>query len=256
MRVAALYDIHANLPALEAVLLDLSREHVDEVVVGGDVLPGPMPVETLTRLLDIGCHVNFILGNGDREVLAQMSGTETDWYRSASEQWRAPVRWSAEQLRADNALLLADWPATCRLKIHGLGEVLFCHATPRNDTDVFTRLTPAEYLAPILERANAPVILCGHTHMQFERRVGHMRVVNAGSVGMPFGNPGAYWLMLSTDVELRYTPYDLESAATRVRATAYPHAEQFAEQSILRPPSEEDALASLARIELAAEPSR
>src|SRR5262245_30365907 len=102
MRVAAIYDIHANLAALKAVLEEVSRADVDEVVVGGDVFPGPQPLETLARLLDINMPVQFILGNGDREVLAQMRGTQTDWYRSAAEQWRAPVRWTAEQLRPEH----------------------------------------------------------------------------------------------------------------------------------------------------------
>jgi predicted phosphodiesterase len=247
MRVAAIYDIHANLPALEAVLHEISRAQVDQVVVGGDVLPGPMPRETLTRLLDIGSPAHFILGNGDREVLAQMAGVESDWYRTAPEQWREPVRWTAEQLRPEHQRLLAGWPATCRMAIRGLGEVLFCHATPRNDTDVFTRATPADRLVPVFEPVSVPVVVCGHTHMQFDRTVGRVRVVNAGSVGMPFGEPGAYWLVLGPGIELRRTPYDLASAAERIRATEYPQAQQFATQSVLRPPSEEEMLAAFAR---------
>ncbi len=252
MRVAAIYDIHANLPALEVVLQEINRAGVDQVVIGGDVLPGPMPSETMARLLDIDFPVKFILGNGDREVLARMTGTETDWYRSAPEHWREPVRWSADQLQPEHQRELAIWPATCRLTVQGIGEVLFCHATPRNDTELFTRRTPLDRLAPIFERVEVPVVVCGHTHMQFDRTVGRLRVVNAGSVGMPFGEPGAYWLVLGPDVELRHTPYDLTSAAERIRATAYPQAEQFATQSVLRPPSEEDTLASLARAELRA----
>src|SRR6185295_1027309 len=133
MRVAAIYDIHANLPALEAVLDDIRHAEVDRVVVGGDVLPGPMPGETLARLLAVDLPVQFIHGNGDREVLAQMAGTETDWYRTAPEPWREPVRWTAQQLQPEHERLLAGWPATCRAGIDGVGEVLFCHATPRND---------------------------------------------------------------------------------------------------------------------------
>jgi putative phosphoesterase len=254
MRVAAVYDIHANLPALEAVLQEIGRAGVDQVVIGGDVLPGPMPRETMTRLLDSDLPVKFILGNGDREALARMTGTETDWYRSAPGPWREPVRWSAEQLRPEHQRVLASWPATCRLTVRGIGEVLFCHATPGNDTEVFTRRTPPGRLATLFERVEVPVVVCGHTHMQFDRTVGPVRVVNAGSVGMPFGEPGAYWLLLGPDVELRHTLYDLASAAERIRATAYPQAEQFAAQSVLRPPSEEDALASFARAELRNEP--
>jgi putative phosphoesterase len=252
MRVAAIYDIHANLPALEVVLEEINRAQVDQIVIGGDVLPGPMPRETMARLLEIDFPVKFILGNGDREVLARMTGTETDWYRSAPEQWREPIRWSAGQLQPQHQRELAAWPATLRLTVQGIGEVLFCHATPRNDTDVFTRQTPSDRLGPIFERLDVQVVVCGHTHMQFDRTVGRVRVVNAGSVGMPFEKPGAYWLMLGPDVELRHSPYDLTRAAKRICATPYPQAEQFAAHSVLRPPSEEDSLASFARAELTA----
>ena len=121
MRVAAIYDIHANLPALDAVLREIQDARVDQVVVGCDVLPGPMPRECLARLLDIGAPVQFILGNGDREVLAQMIGAETDWYRTAPDQWRVPVRWTAEQLHPEHQELMARWPATCHLAIPGWG---------------------------------------------------------------------------------------------------------------------------------------
>ena len=78
--------------------------------------------------------------------------------------------------------------------------------------------------------------VCGHTHVQFDVRVGRTRVVNAGSVGMPFEKPGAYWLLLDGGVELRRTEYDLEEAADAVRRTAFPNAEEFASVYILNPP--------------------
>lgn len=141
MRVAALYDIHGNLPALEAVIAEVRLADVDQVVVGGDVFPGPIPLESLESLLNLGLPVQFIYGNGDREVLAQMKGVETDWYQMASEAFREPIRWNVQQLRPEHAQQLADWPASLRVAIDGLGGVLFCHATPRNDTECFTRLT-------------------------------------------------------------------------------------------------------------------
>jgi predicted phosphodiesterase len=250
MRVAAIYDIHANLPALQAVLEDVRQARVDHVVVGGDVLPGPMPRETIAYLREVGIPVQFILGNGDREVLAQIRGTETGWYRAAPEQWRAPVRWNAEQLRAEDERLLASWPATARLQIQGLGEVMFCHGTPRSDTEIFTRLTSEERLLPIFEGVQVSTAICGHTHMQFDRMIGGIRVVNAGSVGMPFGEPGAYWLLLGPEVELRYTGYDLVKAAERIRATKSPQAEDFATRNVLQPPSEKEMLEAFSRAEL------
>jgi predicted phosphodiesterase len=128
--------------------------------------------------------------------------------------------------------------------------VLFCHATPRNDTEVFTRLTPEGRLVPVFDGFDVAVVVCGHTHMQFDRTVGRVRVVNAGSVGMPFGGPGAYWLLLGPGVALRHTPYDLTKAAERIRDTEYPQAEDFATRCVLRPPSEEQTLGAFARAEL------
>jgi hypothetical protein len=150
-------------------------------------------------------------------------------------------------LGGEHGRLLAAWPATCRVDVPGLGEVLFCHATPRSDTEIFTRLTPKGRLAPIFGQLDVPMVVCGHTHMQFDRTVGRVRVVNAGSVGMPCGNPGAYWLVLGPGVQLRQTPYDLAGAARRICGTTYPQAQEFAERSVLQPPPEEQTLAALAR---------
>jgi len=247
MRVAAIYDIHGNLPALEAVLQDIRQAEVDHVVVGGDVILGPMPRETLTCLLDLDIPVQFIQGNCDREVLAQMAGTDTG---TVPEQFREIVRWVAQQLHPEHEQLLANWPKTLRVEIRGLGQVLFCHATPRSDTEVFTRLTPEDRLLPVFEGLNVPVVVCGHTHMQFDRTIGRVRVVNAGSVGMPFGEPGAYWLLLGPNVQLRHTPYDLAKAAERIRDTKYPQAQDFAARNVLQSPSEGETLEAFTRVEL------
>jgi putative phosphoesterase len=247
MRVAAIYDIHANLPALEAVLQDIRRASVDQLVVGGDVVPGPMPRETIARLRDLDIPARFIRGNGDREALAWKRGMET---AAIPEQYRESMRWVARELDSDDEQLLASWPETLSLEIGGLGKVLFCHATPRNDTEIFTRRTSEERLRAALVGVTADVIVCGHTHMQFDRTVGSIRVVNAGSVGMPFGEPGAYWLSLGPDVQLRRAAYDLAHAAERIRRTRYPQAEEFAARNVLRAPSEEATLDAFDRAEL------
>lgn len=247
MRVAALYDIHANLPALEVVLDEVHRAGVDLVIIGGDVLPGPMPRDTLARLFDLNIPKRFIIGNGEVAVLEQMAGREPS---SVPEPYRPTIRWTAEQIDRDQQSLLAAWPKTVRLTIPGLGDVVFCHATPRNENEIFTLSTPEERLLPIFESVNASIVVCGHTHMQFDRMVGKTRVANAGSVGMPFGEPGAEWLLLGPDVELRHTAYDLVKAADQIRATSYPQAEDFATRGVLRPPSETEMLELYSRFEL------
>lgn len=239
MKVAALYDIHGNLPALQAVLAEVAVEDVDALVVGGDVVSGPMPGAVLERLLAEERPVHFIRGNADREVWACAQGQEPG---DMPEPVRELTRWVAGQLGCHYFNVMAGWPPALELNIEGLGSVLFCHATPRNDTEVFTRLTPEERLRSVFAGVSASLVVCGHTHMQFERRVGAIRVANAGSVGMPYALPGAYWLLLGEGLEFRHTPYDFARAAQRVRASGCPQAEDFA-QGILQPPSEQEALA-------------
>ncbi len=198
-------------------------------------------------MLDVDIPVQFIYGNCEVAVLEQMAGRDP---AAVPEQHRPIVRWTAEQLHPEYESLLAGWPKTLRVEIAGLGEVLFCHATPRNENECFTRLTPEDRLVSIFEEANVPVTVCGHTHMQFDRTIGKTRVVNAGSVGMPFGEPGADWLLLGPGVELRHTSYDLTRAAERVRETGYPQADEFAARYILQPPSEREMLEVFTRVEL------
>lgn len=248
MRVAALYDIHGNLPALEAILGEIRSARVDMVLVGGDVLPGPMPAETLACLANLDLPVQFIHGNGERVVVAQATGGDIS---EVPDQYREVIRWTARQLRPEDTTWLAGWPPTCELTIDGLGDVLFCHATPRNDTEVFTRLTPEDRLLPVFAGIDVPVVVCGHTHVQFERTVGHVRVVNAGSVGVPFSQPtGAYWLLLGPAIELRRSDYDFSLAAERLRATGMPRVEDLSVRYVLSPPTEEETLALFAPAEL------
>ncbi len=249
MRVAVLSDIHGNLPALEAVLADVRRLQADRVVVGGDVLPGPMPRECLEALMALDVPVQFIHGNGDREALAHLLGNEMT---TVPERFRGPVMWSAEQLGQHYRPTLATWPMTLTVEVPPLGRVCFCHSTPRNDVEVFTRLTPEDVLKPLFEGLGVQLVVCGHTHMQFDRMVGSVRVVNAGSVGMPFGEPRADWLMLGPDVELQHTTYDFAAAAERIRATQYPEAREFAENYVLKPPTEADMLERFTPVSLRA----
>lgn len=165
-RVAALYAVHGNLPALEAALAAADAAGAETIVVGGDV-------------------------------------------------------------------------------VTGLGAVRFCHATPRSDEEIVTVRTPAERVRAMLAGVDEPLVVCGHTHMPFDRRVDGVRVVNAGGVGMPFGAARAHWLLLGPDVVSVRTAYDLAAAAARVRATRYPEAAEFADGNVLRPPGAEAMLGAL-----------
>ena len=249
MPVAALYDIHGNLPALEAVLAEFERNQIERVVVGGDVVPGPMWRESLGQLLALDLPVDFIYGNCEIGVLAELDGKDS----ALTEQ----VRWTAHQLNAEERRMLDGWPKTLRVNVSGIGEVLFCHGTPRHENEIFTRLTPEERLLPIFEPLRVVLVVCGHTHMQFDRMIGSTRVVNAGSVGMPFGAAGAHWLLLGpgADIQLKRTHYDLPRAAARVRATPYPQAEDFAMRYVLDQPSERQMLELFGRAELRESPT-
>jgi putative phosphoesterase len=201
LTVAALYDVHGNLPALEAVLAEVDA---DLILVGGDVVAGPWPAETLGRLRALGDRVRFIRGNADREVV------EPSREGRAGGPPPGVMEFVRERLSVDQLEFLAALPLTETVKVDGLGEVLFCHATPRSDEELLTRISPDERWLTALAGVEATVVVCGHTHVQFDRMIDGYRVVNAGSVGMPYERePGAYWLVLGPDVELRRTACDV-----------------------------------------------
>jgi predicted phosphodiesterase len=237
-RVAALYDIHGNLPALEAVLRDVRSVRVDAIVVGGDVLPGPMPRECLDLLYSTGIRTEFVRGNGESAALEALRGGKLE---KVPEPFREGIRWSARELPDNYVAAMTSWPLTMRIVVRGLGAVLFCHATPRNDTELFTRLSPDDRVRTMFTGVDAAIAVCGHTHMQFDRTVDSLRIVNAGSVGMPFADPGAYWLLLGGDVQLRRTSYDFDAAAARIRGSAFPGGDAYA-TSVRQPRSEAEML--------------
>ena len=203
MRVAALYDVHGNLPALEAVLAEVEREHIDAIVCGGDLVSGPFPVEVFERVAAVP-SVHFVRGNVERDVLAR-----------AEEHGAAAT---AEALGPERLRRVERWPRTIDLDVDGLGRVLFCHATARSDDEIVTRITPDAEVAEAFA-GHAGVAVVGHTHVQFDRRVGALRVVNAGSVGMPYeGRRGAFWALLGPEASLRHTTYDVGADAVVIRA--------------------------------------
>jgi predicted phosphodiesterase len=222
--VAALYDIHGNLPALEAVLADLVLDPPDAVVVGGDVCAGPMPVEVLTRLRELPWPVHWLRGNADRAVVMGFDGTippelqDHPLYKGDA--------WAATLLKREERDFLDAFPALVALTIDGLGDVLFCHATALSDEERVTVFTPDDRLARVLDEAGTDSLVCGHTHRQFDRTVGERRIVNAGSIGRPYEpEPGAYWLRVGPDFRLMRTRYDVASADAAFHASGYPAAD-------------------------------
>jgi predicted phosphodiesterase len=213
LKVAALYDVHGNLPALDAALAEVPDDAA--IVSGGDVFSGPMPAETLARLRALGPRVTFVRGNADRDL------------GPYEEQWRARYEWLMAQLIPEELAVAEAWSETATIEVDGLGRTLFCHGTPRSDQEAITAITSDERLQEILSDVPERTVVCGHTHHQFDRRAGDTRVVNAGSVGMPYeGRPGAYWALLGPDVEFRRTEYDVAAAADAIRATSYPDPEE------------------------------
>jgi predicted phosphodiesterase len=236
VRVAAISDVHGNLPALEAVLAEIEREGVDLIVSGGDVVAGPFPAESLDALLARGDGVRFVRGNADRAVVEVAKG------RAAPEH---DEDWVAGRLESHRVEALAAFEAVVSIDVDGLGPTLFCHAVPGDDTEFFLETTPEVIAAPLLGEPAERTVVCGHTHMQFDRAIAGRRVVNAGSVGMPYEErPGAYWALLGPDVDLRRTDYDLEEAARRIRASGHPRAHELADENVLEVPSRAEALAA------------
>jgi hypothetical protein len=126
--------------------------------------------------------------------------------------------------------------------------VLFCHATPRRDDEMLLVDSPASRYAEVLAGVRADVVVLGHTHMPFDRLFDRRRVVNPGSVGMPYGHAGAAWALLGPGVELRRTPYDPAAAATRLANSSWPRAAWWAETFVLQQASDTEALEVFTRI--------
>ncbi|MGY3517523.1 metallophosphoesterase family protein [Micromonospora sp. PTRAS2] len=236
-RVAVLSDVHGALPPLEAVLAEPDVATADLIVLTGDIAAGPQPVEVLDLLAGLGDRVRWVGGNADRELVEARAGRPSPIEVS---------NWAAGQLRDDQVARLAALPTAVTLPVAGLGEVLFCHATPRDDEEVVlvdSRLSRwAEVLADV--PAEVRTVVCGHTHMPFARLVDRRLVVNAGSVGMPYGGPGADWALLGPGVQLRRTAFDVDAACARVAAeSGFPDAAGWADEYLRSRHSDAEALA-------------
>ena len=174
MRIAVLSDIHGNLPALEAVLAELEA---DLVVVGGDVAAGPLPAETLDALA--GLDARYVMGNADRLMVAAYDrGDDPGALEHPIEKLDA---WCAQRITRQQRDRLAAYEPT--VSVDG---ILFCHGSPRSDEEIITAVSPEERLAPMFAGVAERTAVCGHTRHHFARAVLGRRLLNAGSVGMPY----------------------------------------------------------------------
>ena len=224
VNVLGLYDIHGNIDALEAVLADPRATNPDVVVIGGDVVPGPFARATLDRLSPLDAR--WLRGNGEREVAEAIDGPDP----APDDIARVTAKLTLDELGPDAARPLGDLPLT--LEIDG---VLFCHATPRQDDEMVTKLSTPQRWTEVLSTTTAPLVVAGHTHQQDDRTVGATRFINAGSVGLPYeGDGAARWLWIADgEPELRQTAYDSLAAGRRMLA-AWPDARSL-KASLVKP---------------------
>jgi len=225
MRVAALADVHGNAPALAAVLEEVERERPDLVVFCGDLTWGSLPQETLALVRVLEIPARFVRGNADRAVGADFEGRG---------------EWMAAAHSAEDLAFLQGFEQTVLVDVQRLGPTCFAHGSPRSDEECVTKRTPEARVREFSEGVEARTFVTAHTHMQFDRRVAGVRLVNPGSVGLPYEpSPGAYWALLGPDVELRRTDYDVEAAIASMLATDDPRAELIAEMMRLPPAQDE-----------------
>jgi putative phosphoesterase len=222
MRLAVLADIHGNLPALEAVLAQLDAEPPDAIVVAGDLIPGPFPIECLATLRARPEPVHWVKGNGERDVVSTYDGHQDDDERRIR-------RHNAAALTRGDRDDLDSWP---------IDGVCVCHGSPRSEDEFLTRGTPDDVLVEALEGTAERLVVGGHTHQQMVRRPpGAPVFANAGAIGMPYeGDPAAFWMVVRDGVpELRRTAYDVAAAIQRMRSTDFPSLDDDLDGSLLAP---------------------
>jgi putative phosphoesterase len=238
-RVAVLADVHGNATALAAVLAEAERERPDLLVQCGDLTWGAEPLETLRLLASWDGLVRSVRGNADRAVLEVGDRLSADAGAAVTER----EAWMVEAHDAEARRALEAFDERVTVAVDGLGTVLFCHGSPRSDEELITVETPEERLSEALAGVTADVVVTAHTHVRYERTVLGRRLLNPGSVGLPYeGRPGAYWAVLGPSVEFRRTEYNLDEAAARYRASGDPRADEMVEL-LVSPPTAAEAIA-------------
>lgn len=217
MRVAALYDVHGNVHALEAVLAEVGD--VDVVLFGGDIASGPFPRETVELVRSLPNAVS-IRGNADELSTLGMDEVAT-----------AARGWVMAQLRAGDVAWLEALPFSWTAD-----ETRYVHANPVDVLQFVAPGTSDERIAELLAGVTERRVVTGHVHLQFEREVDGIRWIGAGSVGCPYvvDDPGAEWVLVRDgEVEFRRTAYDVDRADAAIRACAYPRAAEYVENRLV-----------------------
>jgi len=225
MKVALLGDVHANLPALEAVLADAQQQGAEAVWNLGDFLGyGPFPAEVIDRLR--GEEAVSIIGNYDAKVL-RFEKKKHKWRHTKHADKYLAFRWAHERLSDENRQYLRSLPQNVRLEVHRL-RVLLTHGSPAADDEALGPDTPNQRLEELAELADADVVACGHSHQAFTTHAAGVQFVNPGSVGRPEGgDPRANWALLEIEPEQltvhhRRTEYDVQRTVQAIRRFGLP----------------------------------
>ena len=215
------------------MLEEVEQEQPDHVVFCGDLTWGALPQETLALVRALTIPARFVSGNADRALTELADG-----------RFEHPTdreRWMLAQHDDEDLAFVAEFESTVSIDVEGLGATCLCHGSPRSDEECVTERTPVERVREFMADREERAVVTAHVHLQYDRSVDGIRSVGPGSVGLPYGDqPGyAYWALLGPDVELRRTPYDLETAVGLMRATDDPRAEAIVELMLNPTPREE-----------------
>ncbi|MEK6275952.1 MAG: metallophosphoesterase family protein [Actinomycetota bacterium] len=236
MRVGLISDVHGNRIALDAVLNELEREGVDQIVCLGDVAVGPQPGETLARIRELGCPV--VMGNWDAAFLGDMPAPKDEVGKKLVE----IGEWWAKFLSPADREFMQSFVPTFELELDGRDAVFF-HGSPHSYDDWIFSTTPDEELRAMFDGFEMPVLVGGHTHLQMIRRFDEAVIVNPGSVGLPFRewwprpvriSPWAEYGILSGNdgrlsLDLRRTDFDVDAFLALSLESGMPHAQWWAD---------------------------
>jgi diadenosine tetraphosphatase ApaH/serine/threonine PP2A family protein phosphatase len=228
--LACLADVHGNTAALDAVLASEDFAQAGAVAFLGCTTTGPDPRGVLERCADLKMPVFHLAGNGERRVLEVSSGVRP------SE--REVDEWLVAAHGDDGLATIGSWAGGLRVAHPPADGLRLCHGSPRSDIELLTSLTGDDRLREATTGVDEAVVVHGHTHVQYRRDAVGKVITGAGSVGLPYAaGPGARWALISDELRLVVTPYDLDRAEALIAATGYPGEAYL--KTLRQPPSPE-----------------